>query len=111
MRNVVKGFQVKQEDGSYIFVAENEIYSDSKSDLSELEQNLISNWIKLTKSKRKDERKPIPYGRIGLNLSLIIILIIGVSLNIERFGLIYGLLINASIIVVLYFLHWCLTID
>ncbi|WCF11590.1 hypothetical protein NDS46_30050 (plasmid) [Paenibacillus thiaminolyticus] len=57
--DIVKGFQVKQPDGSYIFIPENELYKNGAG-VSQIEKQTVLSWISAKKMSSDEIKKGIP---------------------------------------------------
>ncbi|WCF11589.1 hypothetical protein NDS46_30045 (plasmid) [Paenibacillus thiaminolyticus] len=102
--DVVKGFQVKQPDGSYIFIPENEVYING-SDISQVEKETVLSWMSVKKKNKFKVKNEFPVFKTIVVTSIVILVITLFSFLIRNFGVQDGLMWGFISILTVFFFY------
>ncbi|MFF2532356.1 hypothetical protein ACFVS2_25940 [Brevibacillus sp. NPDC058079] len=104
--DVVKGYLVKDSDGTTTFISDEEISSNQGVGISSIEKRLIQNWFSLTQKHIQVEKKPFPLLKTFFTSGMTVLALSIFTMLIHDHGWLYGIMSSALIIVVSCLIYW-----
>lgn len=108
MEDIVKGYQVKMQDGTYEFVSHKELYGQEETSNNE-KMLLLKQYRKMKEVVQT--REPISPYKLMFSIAAILIGVSGTVLLVQHLGFLWGFLSAGGILLVVGFLAWMMDED